>query len=247
MILENKVAVITGGTRGIGEAIAGKFAQHGADLAIIATRATDEAKSVIGELAETGRKVRLYTCDISDAEQVAAVAEEIMADFGKVDILVNNAGITRDNLLPSLGIMDIDDVIDVNLKGTMYMTRAFIRNFIRQRSGNIVNISSVVGLMGNKGQTNYAASKAGIVGFTKSVAKEYGRRNIRCNAIAPGYIETQMTEKLSENVQEELKKSLAIERLGKPEDVANLALFLGSDNSSYITGEVIKVDGGMYV
>jgi 3-oxoacyl-[acyl-carrier protein] reductase len=143
--------------------------------------------------------------------------------------------------------MDIDDVINVNLKGTMYMTRAFIRNFIRQRSGNIVNISSVVGLMGNKGQTNYAASKAGIVGFTKSVAKEYGRRNIRCNAIAPGYIETQMTEKLPENIQEELKKSLAIARLGKPEDVANLALFLGSDNSSYITGEVIKVDGGMYV
>ncbi|WP_330676553.1 3-oxoacyl-[acyl-carrier-protein] reductase [Butyrivibrio sp. DSM 10294] len=247
MILEGKVAVITGGTRGIGQAIAGKFAENGADLAIIATRVTDEAKSVVMELEQTGRTVRLYTCDISDAEQVASVAEEIMADFGKVDILVNNAGITRDNLLPSLGIMDIDDVINVNLKGTMYMTRAFIRNFIRQRSGNIVNISSVVGLMGNKGQTNYAASKAGIVGFTKSVAKEYGRRNIRCNAIAPGYIETQMTEKLPENIQEELKKSLAIARLGKPEDVANLALFLGSDNSSYITGEVIKVDGGMYV
>ena len=247
MILEGKVAVITGGTRGIGQAIAGKFAENGADLAIIATRVTDEAKSVVMELEQTGRTVRLYTCDISDAEQVASVAEEIMADFGKVDILVNNAGITRDNLLPSLGIMDIDDVINVNLKGTMYMTRAFIRNFIRQRSGNIVNISSVVGLMGNKGQTNYAASKAGIVGFTKSVAKEYGRRNIRCNAIAPGYIETKMTEKLPENIQEELKKSLAIARLGKPEDVANLALFLGSDNSSYITGEVIKVDGGMYV
>ncbi|WP_022778342.1 3-oxoacyl-[acyl-carrier-protein] reductase [Butyrivibrio sp. AE3009] len=247
MILEGKVAVITGGTRGIGQAIAGKFAENRADLAIIATRVTDEAKSVVMELEQTGRTVRLYTCDISDAEQVASVAEEIMADFGKVDILVNNAGITRDNLLPSLGIMDIDDVINVNLKGTMYMTRAFIRNFIRQRSGNIVNISSVVGLMGNKGQTNYAASKAGIVGFTKSVAKEYGRRNIRCNAIAPGYIETQMTEKLPENIQEELKKSLAIARLGKPEDVANLALFLGSDNSSYITGEVIKVDGGMYV
>ncbi|MDC7292269.1 3-oxoacyl-[acyl-carrier-protein] reductase [Butyrivibrio sp. DSM 10294] len=246
-MLEGKVAVITGGTRGIGQAIAGKFAENGADLAIIATRVTDEAKSVVMELEQTGRTVRLYTCDISDAEQVASVAEEIMADFGKVDILVNNAGITRDNLLPSLGIMDIDDVINVNLKGTMYMTRAFIRNFIRQRSGNIVNISSVVGLMGNKGQTNYAASKAGIVGFTKSVAKEYGRRNIRCNAIAPGYIETQMTEKLPENIQEELKKSLAIARLGKPEDVANLALFLGSDNSSYITGEVIKVDGGMYV
>ena len=247
MILEGKVAVITGGTRGIGQAIAGKFAENGADLAIIATRVTDEAKSVVMELEQTGRTVRLYTCDISDAEQVASVAEEIMADFGKVDILVNNAGITRDNLLPSLGIMDIDDVINVNLKGTMYMTRAFIRNFIRQRSGNIVNISSVIGLMGNKGQTNYAASKAGIVGFTKSVAKEYGRRNIRCNAIAPGYIETKMTEKLPENIQEELKKSLAIARLGKPEDVANLALFLGSDNSSYITGEVIKVDGGMYV
>ena len=247
MILENKVAVITGGTRGIGQAIAGKYAENGADVAIIATRETDEAKSVVEELESTGRKIRLYVCDVSDADQVASVAEEILADFGKVDILVNNAGITRDNLLPSLGIMDIDDVIDVNLKGTMYMTRAFIRNFVRQRGGNIVNISSVVGLMGNKGQTNYAASKAGIVGFTKSVAKEYGRRNIRCNAIAPGYIETAMTAKLSEAAHEELKKTLAIERLGQPEDVANLALFLGSENSSYITGEVIKVDGGMYV
>lgn len=247
MILENKVAVITGGTRGIGLAIAGKYAENGADIAIIASRKTDEAQSALTELEETGRKVRLYSCDVSDPEQVASVAEEIMADFGKVDILVNNAGITRDNLLPSLGIMDIDDVIDVNLKGTMYMTRAFIRNFVKQRGGNIVNISSVVGLMGNKGQTNYAASKAGIVGFTKSVAKEYGRRNIRCNAIAPGYINTSMTAKLPEQAHEELKKTLAIERLGEPEDVANLALFLGSENSSYITGEVIKVDGGMYV
>jgi 3-oxoacyl-[acyl-carrier protein] reductase len=247
MLLEKKVAVITGGTRGIGQAIAGKFAENGADLAIIATRESEEAKSVVSELSQTGRKVRLYTCDIKDADQVASVSEEIIADFGKVDILVNNAGITRDNLLPGLGIIDIDDVIDVNLKGTIFMTRAFIRSFVKQKFGSIINISSVVGLMGNRGQTNYAASKAGVVGFTKSVAKEYGSRNVRCNAIAPGYIETRMTEGISDTKNEEIKKALSLPRLGKPEDVANVALFLAGECSSYITGEVIKVDGGMYV
>ena len=175
------------------------------------------------------------------------MAEEIIADFGKVDILVNNAGITRDNLLPGLGIMDIDDVIDVNLKGTIFMTRAFIRNFVKQKNGSIINISSVVGLMGNRGQSNYAASKAGVVGFTKSVAKEYGSRNVRCNAIAPGYIETRMTKAISDEKSAEIKKALSIQRLGQPEDVANVALFLAGEGSSYITGEVIKVDGGMYV
>ncbi len=246
-MLNGKTAVVTGGTRGIGKAIAVKLAENGADLAIIATNASEQALSTIKELEELGIKARLYICDVKDAKQVASASEEIIADFGKVDILVNNAGITRDNILPSLSEMDIDDVIDVNLKGTMFVTRAFIRQFVRQRSGSIINISSVVGLMGNKGQTNYAASKAGIIGFTKAVAREYGKKSIRCNAVAPGFISTDMTDKLSENQAEEIKKQIPMGILGTPENVAELVLFLASDCSSYITGEVIKVDGGMYV
>lgn len=246
-MLKGKVAVVTGGSRGIGRAIAEKFAENGANLAIIATRATEEAKKFIEELKEKGVDARLYTCDIKNPEEVESAAEEITSDFGGVDILVNNAGITRDNILPSLSIMDIGDVIDVNLKGTMFVTRSFIRQFVRKKNGNIINISSVVGLMGNKGQTNYAASKAGIIGFTKSVAKEYGRKNIRCNAVAPGFIATDMTDKLSPEQVQEINKQITLGRLGSPLDVAEMVLFLASDRSSYITGEVIKVDGGMYV
>lgn len=246
-MLKGKVAVITGGTRGIGNAIAKKYAENGANLAVIATKDNEKAQAAIEELKKNGTDVKLYLCDIKNADQVASVSEAILADFGRVDIVVNNAGITRDNLLPGMSIADIDDVIDINLKGTMYVTRSFIRNFIKRKGGNVINISSVVGLMGNKGQANYAASKAGIVGFTKTVAKEYGRKNIRCNAIAPGYIATEMTAQLSEAQTEELKKQLPLTRLGTPEDIAELALFLASEKSSYITGEVIKVDGGMYV
>ncbi|MEE3494969.1 MAG: 3-oxoacyl-[acyl-carrier-protein] reductase [Butyrivibrio sp.] len=246
-MLKGKVAVITGGTRGIGNAIAKKYAENGANLAVIATKDNEKAQAAIEELKKNGTDVKLYLCDIKNADQVASVSEAILADFGGVDIVVNNAGITRDNLLPGMSIADIDDVIDINLKGTMYVTRSFIRNFIKRKGGNVINISSVVGLMGNKGQANYAASKAGIVGFTKTVAKEYGRKNIRCNAIAPGYIATEMTAQLSEAQTEELKKQLPLTRLGTPEDIAELALFLASEKSSYITGEVIKVDGGMYV
>ncbi|SFB97173.1 3-oxoacyl-[acyl-carrier-protein] reductase [Butyrivibrio sp. YAB3001] len=246
-MLRGKTAVITGGSRGIGKAIATKYAENGANLAIVATRESEEALKTIEELKQYGTDVRLYACNIREAEAVEAIKEKILADFTKIDVLVNNAGVTKDNLLPSLSVMDIDDVIDINLKGTMFMTRAFIRNFVKNRNGNVINISSVVGLMGNKGQTNYAASKAGIVGFTKSVAKEYGRKNIRCNAIAPGYIETDMTDKLSEEAKKEISSNIPLCRLGKTEDVANLALFLASDSSGYITGEIIKVDGGMYV
>ncbi len=246
-MLKGKKAVITGGSRGIGKAIALKFAENGADIAIIATRESEEASETVKELSELGVRAGLYVCNIRDPEQAESTAREILSDFGSADILVNNAGITRDNLLAGLKNEDIDDVIDVNLKGCMFVTRAFIRSFVKQHGGSIINISSVVGLMGNKGQTVYAASKAGIVGFTKSVAKEYGRKNIRCNAIAPGYITTDMTAALSEAQTEEMKKAIPLSRLGSPGDVAGLALFLGSDMSSYITGEVIKVDGGMYV
>ena len=187
-MLNGKTAVVTGGTRGIGKAIAYKLAGNGANIAVIATRETDAAKKEIDEFASMGVKARLYTCDIKNADEVANTSEEILADFGQVDILINNAGITRDNILPSLSTMDIDDVIDVNLKGTMFVTKSFIRQFVRHRSGSIINISSVVGLMGNKGQTNYSASKAGIVGFTKSVAREYGKKISDVMRLHPGIL-----------------------------------------------------------
>ena len=246
-MLSDKIAVITGGTRGIGKAIALKFAENGADVAIIATSESDAARQTLAQLQSMGSDAKLYVCNVSNSEEVGRMADMIIADYGQIDILVNNAGITRDNILPALKDSDIDDVIDVNLKGCMYVTRAFIKNFVKRRSGNVINISSVVGLMGNKGQANYAASKAGIIGFTKTVAREYGKRNIRCNAIAPGYIATEMTAALNEEITKQIAESLPLGTLGKPEDVANLALFLASSSSSYITGEVIKVDGGMYV
>ena len=246
-MLKGKVAVITGGTRGIGNAIAKKYAENGANLAVIATKDNEKAQAAIEELKKNGTDVKLYLCDIKNADQVASVSEAILADFGGVDIVVNNAGITRDNLLPGLSIADIDDVIDINLKGTMYVTRSFIRNFIKRKGGNIINISSVVGLMGNKGQANYAASKAGIVGFTKTVAKEYGRKNIRCNAIAPGFIKTEMTDALPDSVKEEAVKQIPLGSFGEVEDIAEMAVFLASDRAKYITGQVICVDGGVAI
>ncbi len=246
-MLKGRTAVITGGTRGIGKAIAGSFAENGANIAVIATKASIEALKTIEELQNLGVRAGLYVCDIRNEEEVSTVSKRILEDFSQVDILVNNAGVTRDNILPGLSVMDIDDVIDINLKGTIFVTRAFIRNFMKNRSGNVINISSVVGLMGNKGQANYAASKAGIVGFTKSVAREYGRKNIRCNAIAPGYIRTDMTDKLTDTQKNDIEKTIPLSRLGDPQDVAKLALFLASNASAYITGEIIKVDGGMYV
>ncbi|WP_026653096.1 3-oxoacyl-[acyl-carrier-protein] reductase [Butyrivibrio proteoclasticus] len=246
-MLKGKNVVITGGVRGIGFEIAKTFAQEEANLFLVASRESEAAKNAVEEIKALGCEVAFFPCDVKDNDAVEAMTKEILEKSQGIDILVNNAGITRDNLLPGLSITDIEEVLDTNLKGTMLVTRAFIRNFMKKKQGNIINISSVVGLMGNKGQTNYAASKAGIIGFTKSVAKEYGRKNIRCNAIAPGFIETDMTAKLNEAQVEAISKEIALGRLGSAKDVADLALFLASDRSRYITGEVIKVDGGLYV
>ena len=194
-----------------------------------------------------GRKAKLYVCNISDFEAVSDTVFEIIKDFGGVDILVNNAGITKDKLLMQMSEEDISDVIDVNLKGSMYVTKACLRTFMRQRHGRIVNISSVVGLMGNAGQTNYAASKAGIIGFTKSVAREYASKGITCNAVAPGFIRTDMTDKMPEDAVKAMLSNIPAGRYGEPSDVAETVAFLVSDAAAYITGEVIKVDGGMYI
>lgn len=246
-MLTGKKAIITGGSRGIGKAVALKLAGKGAETAIVATQESEAAEQTLKELEDIGVQAKLYLCDIREESQVKDTVGRILSDFGKIDILVNNAGITRDGLLMGMRQSDIDTVIDVNLKGTIYMTRELLRPFMKQRKGNIINISSVVGLMGNAGQANYAASKAGIIGLTKTVAKEYGSRGIRCNAIAPGYILTDMTGALKEDVSENMKKMIPSGRFGTPEDVANLAAFLAGDDSAYITGEVIKVDGGMYI
>lgn len=245
-MLTDKVAVVTGGSRGIGAAISRKFAENGCRVAVIATHESEKTKKLLEELNELS-ECRMYTCNIAKESETQSTIDEIMADFGKIDILVNNAGITRDNLLIGLKEADIDDVIDVNLKGTIYMTKTVIKPMMRAKRGAIVNIASIVGLYGNAGQVNYAASKAGVVGACKSVAKEYASRGIRCNVIAPGFIRTDMTEMLGEKVIDECRGRIALGRLGEPDDIADAALFLASDMSSYITGEVLTVAGGMSI
>lgn len=246
-MLSDTTAIVTGGSRGIGRAIAIKLAGLGADIAIIATRDGEKARDTVKTIEDMGRKAHLYMCDISDIEAVNEAVAQIISDFGGVDILINNAGITRDKLLMQMNEDDISDVIDVNLKGCMYVTKACLRNFMRKRKGRIVNISSVVGLMGNAGQANYSASKAGIIGFTKSVAREYASKGITCNAIAPGFICTDMTEQMPKEAVDAMLGNIPCKRYGTPEEVAELAAFLVQDASSYITGEVIKIDGGMYI
>lgn len=245
-MLNGRVAVVTGGSRGIGKSIALKLANNGAKVAIFATRESEAVNQTLSELKATGIEALFVPCDVSNFEQVKASIDSVIEQFGKIDILVNNAGITKDKLLMQMSEEDFDDVISVNLKGTYNTVKACIRPFIRNKYGKIINISSVVGLMGNPGQVNYAASKAGIVGLTKSLAKEYAAKGITCNAIAPGFIATDMTEDLLDK-QEGLINMIPMKKVGNPEDIANLALFLASDMSSYITGEVIKVDGGMYI
>lgn len=244
-ILEGKTALITGASRGIGRAIALTFADSGANIAFSDLAYDDNAKELESMLAEKGVKARAYASDASSFSDSENLVNEVVSEFGNIDILVNNAGITRDTLMMRMTEQMWDDVIRVNLKSAFNLTRAVQKFMLKQRSGSIINMSSIVGLGGNAGQANYAASKAGMIAFTKSVAQEIGPRNIRVNAIAPGFIETEMTAKLSEDVKKEWSSKIPLRRAGQPEDVANLAVFLASDMSSYITGQVITVCGGM--
>lgn len=242
-MLKGKTAIVTGGSRGIGAAICKRFAEQGANIALLYAGNTQKAEETKAALQEMGVKAEAYQCNVADAEQVAAVCKQIIKDFDGADILVNNAGITKDKLVPMMKVPDFDSVVDTNLKGAFYMIKQLYPVFMKQKSGKIINISSVSGLMGNPGQTNYSASKAGLIGLTKSVAKELASRNVNCYAIAPGFVATDMTENLSEN--NALVDHIPMKRFAQPEDIANLALFLASDQSDYITGEVIRIDGGL--
>jgi 3-oxoacyl-[acyl-carrier protein] reductase len=246
-LLEGKTALVTGGARGIGKAIALKFAAEGANVAFSDLNYDDNAAALEKEIEAMGVKGKGYASDASSFDGSEKLINDVVADFGRIDVLVNNAGITRDNLLMRMTEADWDLVIKVNLKSIFNMTKAVQKVMLKQRSGSIVNMSSVVGLSGNAGQSNYSASKAGLIGFTKSMAQELGSRSIRCNAIAPGFIETDMTAKLPEDVRKNWIEGIPLKRGGKPEDVADVALFLGSDLSSYVTGQVISVCGGMHM
>ncbi len=244
-LLEGKTALITGASRGIGKTIALTFARHGAHVAFTDLQADDAAEALKKELLTYDNKVAFYPSDASKYDDAQELIEQVVAAFGRIDILVNNAGITKDNLLLRMEEKDFDAVINVNLKSVFNLTKAVQTVMLQQRSGSIINMSSVVGLHGNAGQTNYAASKAGIIGFTKSIAKELGSRNIRCNAIAPGFIETPMTLQIKEEIRNEWIKTIPLRRIGSTQDVANTALYLACDLSSYISGQVISCDGGM--
>ncbi|MBN2614946.1 MAG: 3-oxoacyl-[acyl-carrier-protein] reductase [Bacteroidales bacterium] len=244
-LLQGKVALITGASRGIGKAIAVKFASEGADVAFSDLNRDDNMEATEKELNAMGIKAKGYASNAASFSDSEKLAEEIIADFGRIDILVNNAGITRDNLLLRMTEQDWDAVLTVNLKSVFNLTKAIQRYMIKQKGGSIINMSSVVGVNGNAGQSNYSASKAGMIGFTKSIAQELGSRGVRCNAIAPGFIETEMTHKLPDNVREEWIKTIPLRRSGKPDDVADVATFLASEYSSYVTGQVISVCGGM--
>ena len=244
-LLEGKTAIITGASRGIGKGIAQVFAQQGANVAFTYSASVEAAKALENELNALGVKAKGYQSNAASFDEAQKLAEDVVAEFGSIDILVNNAGITKDNLLMRISEEDFDTVIEVNLKSVFNMTKAVQRTMLKQRKGSIINMSSVVGVKGNAGQTNYAASKAGMIGFTKSVALELGSRNIRCNAIAPGFIETEMTAKLDEKVVQGWRDGIPLKRGGTTEDIANACLFFASDLSAYVTGQVLNVDGGM--
>ncbi len=244
-LLENKVALITGASRGIGEAIALKFAEHGANIAFTYLSSDEKAKTLEEKLAAFGVRAKAFKSDAGQYAAAEALANDVTKEFGTIDICVNNAGISRDNLLLRLTPEQWDEVMAANLKSVYNLTRQVIKPMMKSRNGSIINMSSVVGIMGNGGQSAYAASKAGIIGFTKSIAQELGSRNIRCNAIAPGFIETDMTGYLKEGGSEKWFSQIPLGRFGKPEEIANACLFLASDMGAYITGQVIAVDGGM--
>ncbi|MBL4753244.1 MAG: 3-oxoacyl-[acyl-carrier-protein] reductase [Flavobacteriales bacterium] len=244
-LLKGKTALITGASRGIGKGIAAKFAEQGAQVAFTYMSSVEKAKEVEKELGEMGAKVKGYKSDAAVYQDAEELINAVVAEFGTIDILVNNAGITRDGLLMRMSEDDWNVVIDTNMKSVFNTTKAIQRTFLKQRSGSIINLTSVVGVKGNAGQSNYAASKAGIIGFTKSIALELGSRSIRCNAIAPGFIETEMTAQLDEKMVADWAAAIPLKRSGSVEDVANLALFLASDMSTYVTGQVMHVDGGM--
>jgi 3-oxoacyl-[acyl-carrier protein] reductase len=244
LLLTDRIAVVTGAGRGIGRAIALKLAQAGADVACV-SRTSDNAERVAAEVRALGRRAWATGVDVADAAAVGTAAERLLAEITRLDILVNNAGVTRDGLLMRMSEIDWDTVLDTNLKGAFNVTRAFVRPLIRQRAGRIINIASVIGLLGNPGQCNYAASKAGLIGFTKSLARELGSRQITANVVAPGFTETDMTAGLGEDIRSSVLRQIPLARFGQPDDIAEAVLFLASPAAQYITGQVLAVDGGM--
>jgi 3-oxoacyl-[acyl-carrier protein] reductase len=245
MKVDNKIVLVTGASRGIGRAIAEEFAKNGANVAFTYLSSIEKGQALEASLSQYGTKIKGYRSDASDYTAAEQLITDVVADFGGLDILINNAGITKDTLLMRMSEEQWDDVLRINLKSVFNLTKAATKPMMRAKSGSIINITSVVGLMGNAGQANYSASKAGILGFTKSVAKELGSRNIRSNAVAPGFIETEMTDELNEEQLKEWTKSIPLKRAGQGQDIANACLFLASDASAYITGQVLVVDGGM--
>ena len=244
-LLKGKNVIITGGSRGIGKGIAEKFAQNGANIAFTNIEMSDESIELSKNLEKLGVKAKAYVSDAADFEAAQKLADDVINDFGSIDVLVNNAGITKDNLLMRMSESDFETVMKVNMNSVFNNTKAVLRPMLKQRSGSIINLSSVVGVKGNPGQSNYSASKAAIIGFTKSIALELGSRNIRCNAIAPGFIETEMTKALNDDQVNDWADNIPLKRTGQVDDIANTSLFLASDMSSYVTGQVINVCGGM--
>ncbi len=243
--LEGKIALVTGASRGIGRAIAKRFAEEGAHVAFTYLSSEEKAKQLEAELTALGGSAKAYRSDAGSFEQAVALAEAVFKDYGQIDILVNNAGITRDNLLLRMSEEQWDQVIGTNLKSVFNLTKSVLRPMLKKRAGSIINITSIVGITGNAGQSNYAASKSGVIGFTKSIAQEIGSRNIRCNAIAPGFIETEMTQGLGDDLKKAFTDNIPLKRAGQVNDVADAVVFLASDKSTYITGQTLSVCGGM--